>query len=190
VRASDLRELTDKPFGVNLILSRPAEERVRVCLEERVPLLSLFWGDPSPYVPRAHELGIKVCIQVGSVAAAEHAAAAGVNFVIAQGTEAGGHTHGEISTMALVPRVVDAVAPGQLPQPAASRTRGRWQHWRSAQMVRLGTAFGHARSQRAPAVQTAHHRGRRRGHCAHHAVRRWVARCATRVLRTTFVDQC
>ena len=106
-----LRELTDKPFGVNLILSRPAEERVRVCLEERVPLLSLFWGDPSPYVPRAHELGIKVCIQVGSVAAAEHAAAAGVNFVIAQGTEAGGHTHGEISTMALVPRVVDAVAP-------------------------------------------------------------------------------
>jgi NAD(P)H-dependent flavin oxidoreductase YrpB (nitropropane dioxygenase family) len=108
-RIRRVRELTSHPFGVNLILSRPSEERARVCFEERVALLSLFWGDPTAHTERAHELGMKTCIQVGSVAAAEQAARAGVDFVIAQGMEAGGHTHGEVSTMVLVPQVVDAL---------------------------------------------------------------------------------
>jgi NAD(P)H-dependent flavin oxidoreductase YrpB (nitropropane dioxygenase family) len=108
-RIRRVRELTSQPFGVNLILSRPSEERARVCFEERVALLSLFWGDPQPYVAGATELGIKTCIQVGSVASAQQAARTGVDFVIAQGMEAGGHTHGQVTTMTLVPQVVDAV---------------------------------------------------------------------------------
>ena len=52
------RALTDRPFGVNLILHFPAEDHVAVCLEERVPVLSFFWGDPTPYVGRAHAAGV------------------------------------------------------------------------------------------------------------------------------------
>src|SRR5215475_14392794 len=106
-----VRELTDKPFGVNLVLHFPIEDHVAICLEERVPILSLFWGDPTPYVERAHAAGTKVFHQVGSVAEAQRATAAGVDVIIAQGAEAGGHVAGEVSTLALIPRVVDAVAP-------------------------------------------------------------------------------
>jgi nitronate monooxygenase len=106
-----LRALTAKPFGVNLLLQFPVEDQVAVCLQERVPVLSLFWGDPTPYVARAHSAGVKVFHQVGSVPEAQRAAAAGVDVIVAQGVEAGGHVAGEVSTLALVPRVVDAVAP-------------------------------------------------------------------------------
>src|ERR1700758_4692397 len=98
-----VRTLTDKPFGVNLLLQFPVEDHVAVCLEERVPVLSFFWGDPTPYVEGAHSAGVKVFHQVGSVSEAEHAAAAGVDVIIAQGGEAGGHVAGEVSTLALVP---------------------------------------------------------------------------------------
>jgi nitronate monooxygenase len=106
-----LRDLTDKPFGVNFILHFPVEAQVAVCLEERVPVLSFFWGDPTPYVDRAHAAGAKVVDQVGSVEAARRSARAGVDAIIAQGVEAGGHIAGTVTTLALVPRVVDAVAP-------------------------------------------------------------------------------
>src|SRR5262249_19386253 len=106
-----VRALTDRPFGVNLVLHFPVEDQVAVCLEERVPVLSFFWGDPTRYVGRAHAAGVKVFHQVGSVAEAERAAAAGVGVIVAQGVEAGGHIAGEVSTLVLIPRVVDAVAP-------------------------------------------------------------------------------
>src|SRR5262245_1157107 len=106
-----VRALTDRPFSVNLILHFPVEDHVAVCLEERVPVLSLFWGDPTPYVERAHAAGVKVFHQVGSVAEAERGAAAGIDVIVAQGVEAGGHLAGEVSSLALIPRVVDAVAP-------------------------------------------------------------------------------
>jgi NAD(P)H-dependent flavin oxidoreductase YrpB (nitropropane dioxygenase family) len=106
-----LRDLTDKPFGVNFILHFPVEAQVAVCLEERVPVLSFFWGDPTPYVDRAHAAGATVVDQVGSVEAAQRSARAGVDAIIAQGVEAGGHIAGTVTTLALVPRVVDAVAP-------------------------------------------------------------------------------
>jgi NAD(P)H-dependent flavin oxidoreductase YrpB (nitropropane dioxygenase family) len=106
-----VRALTDRPFGVNLILHFPVEDHVAVCLEERVPVLSFFWGDPTPYVARAHAAGVKVFYQVGSVAEAQKAAAAGIDVIVAQGVEAGGHIAGEVSTLVLIPRVVDAVAP-------------------------------------------------------------------------------
>ncbi|HJT45676.1 MAG TPA: nitronate monooxygenase [Chthoniobacterales bacterium] len=106
-----VRELTAKPFGVNLILQFPCDELLEIALEERVPVISFFWGDPSRYVERVHTAGAKVFHQVGSVADAEKSARAGIDAVIAQGVEAGGHIAGEVSTMALVPRVVDVVAP-------------------------------------------------------------------------------
>jgi nitronate monooxygenase len=106
-----LRDLTDKRFGVNFILHFPVEEQVAACLEERVPVLSFFWGDPTPYVERAHAAGAKVIDQVSSVGAAQRSAAAGIDAIIAQGVEAGGHIAGTVTTLALVPRVVDAVAP-------------------------------------------------------------------------------
>ena len=59
-----VRALTAKPFGVNLILHFPVEDQVAVCLDERVPVLSLFWGDPTPYAARAHGAGVKVFHQV------------------------------------------------------------------------------------------------------------------------------
>ena len=106
-----IRARTDRPFGVNMLLPADVSEHVAVCIEERVPLLSFFWGDPSPFVDPAHDAGLRVIHQVGSVAEAKAAADAGVDVIIAQGVEAGGHVRGEISTLTLVPRVVDAVSP-------------------------------------------------------------------------------
>ena len=111
-----LRTLTRRPFGVNVLLDGPrlpfaVAEVVDVCVEERVPALSFFWGDPAPYVERAHAAGIVVIDQVGSVAAARRSVQAGVDVVIAQGFEAGGHVAGTVALGVLVPRVVDAVSP-------------------------------------------------------------------------------
>src|SRR5215469_16397653 len=106
-----LRALTDKPFGVNFILHLPHRDGVELCLEERVAALSFFWGDPAEFVAPAHAAGLAVIHQVGSVASAVRSCRAGVDVIIAQGVEAGGHVAGTVSTMALVPRIVDAVAP-------------------------------------------------------------------------------
>src|SRR6516162_10176955 len=106
-----LRTLTAKPFGVNFVLHFPHREGIQVCIDERVPALSFFWGDPSEFIPAAHAAGIAVLHQVGSVEAAVRAKQAGVDVIIAQGVEAGGHVAGQISTMAFLPRVVDAGAP-------------------------------------------------------------------------------
>jgi NAD(P)H-dependent flavin oxidoreductase YrpB (nitropropane dioxygenase family) len=115
-RIRKLRSLTSKPFAVNVLLGGPRlqfpeTDFVDACIAERVPVLSFFWGDPTSYVEKAHEAGIKVCDQIGSVAAAKRAANAGVDFIIAQGVEAGGHVAGTVSTMVLTPRVVETVAP-------------------------------------------------------------------------------
>lgn len=106
-----VRALTAKPFGVNVILEGIAEGPIETCIDEAVPLLVFFWGDPRPYVEPAHRNGVKVAIQVGSVQEAATAADAGVDFVIAQGLEAGGHVRGTTALSVLVPAVVDAIAP-------------------------------------------------------------------------------
>ncbi|MFQ5955553.1 MAG: NAD(P)H-dependent flavin oxidoreductase, partial [Kiloniellales bacterium] len=82
-----------------------------VCLEERVPVVSFFWGDPSPHLERCHTAGATVLLQVGSVEEARRAVDAGVDIIVAQGWEAGGHVRGDVATLPLVPSVVDAVAP-------------------------------------------------------------------------------
>ncbi len=105
------RRLTDRPFGVNLVLHWPPGERLAVCLEEGVPVVSFFWGDPAPYVARVHDAGALVLHTVASAAEARQAVAAGVDVVVAQGWEAGGHVWGHVAALSLIPRVVDAVAP-------------------------------------------------------------------------------
>jgi nitronate monooxygenase len=104
-----IRERTGNPFGVNFLLVFPSEEGVALCLEEKVPVLSFFWGDPAPFVNEVHSSGAKVFHQVGSLHAAVKAAEAGVDVIVAQGLEAGGHVEGDVATMVLVPRIVDAL---------------------------------------------------------------------------------
>ena len=107
----EVKSLTDKPFAVNLNLDFPQEERLEACLQERVPVISFFWGDPGGLVSRAKSGGAIVMQTVGSAQEAQAAVQYGVDVVVAQGWEAGGHVWGTVATMALVPAVVDAVAP-------------------------------------------------------------------------------
>lgn len=107
----ETRALTQRPFGVNLVLEWPQHERLRVCLEEGVRVVSLFWGDPSPYIGQAHAAGALVLHTIGSAAEAHQAVEQGVDVIVAQGWEAGGHVWGEVASLPLLPRVVDAVAP-------------------------------------------------------------------------------
>ena len=107
----DVKSLTDKPFAVNLNLDFPMEERLEACLQERVPVISFFWGDPGALVSRAKAGGAVVMQTVGSAEEARSAAGHGVDIVVAQGWEAGGHVWGSVATMALVPAVVDAMGP-------------------------------------------------------------------------------
>src|SRR5688572_3288071 len=110
-RIHKIRTLTTKPFGVNVILALKREAAVEVCLEEAIPILVLFWGDPAPWVTQAHRRGTKVFVQVGSVDEARAAAAAGVDGIIAQGLEAGGHVKSKVALSSILPVVVDAVKP-------------------------------------------------------------------------------
>jgi nitronate monooxygenase len=107
----ETKRLTNRPFGVNLVLEWQQHERLAVALEERVAVVSLFWGEPAPYVTAIHESGARCMVTVGSAAEAQRAVAAGADAIVAQGWEAGGHVWGEVSTLALVPAVVDAVSP-------------------------------------------------------------------------------
>ncbi|MGI5213154.1 NAD(P)H-dependent flavin oxidoreductase [Plantactinospora sp. CA-290183] len=110
-RIRRVRRLTDRPFGVNLVLDFPVAEHLAACLDEGVPVLSTFWGDPGRVHPAIRAAGALHVHSVGSVAEARRAAEVGVDAVVAQGWEAGGHVRGEVATMALVPAVVDAVHP-------------------------------------------------------------------------------
>ena len=103
------RELTDRPFGVNVMLMHPrVEEMVRVVAEERVMVVTTGAGNPGKYVPMWKAAGIKVIPVVAAAVLAKHLEPLGIDAVIAEGTESGGHV-GEMTTMALVPQVVDAV---------------------------------------------------------------------------------
>ncbi len=128
-----VRDTTDKPFGVDILFAQIKAEQtdqvvrytdevtrlIEVVLEEKVPVLASGLGTPAGVVPDAHAQGITVMALAGNVKQAKKMAAEGVDVIIAQGHEAGGHT-GRIGTMALVPQVVDAV---NVPVLAAG---GRW----------------------------------------------------------------
>ena len=104
-----VRELTKKPFGVNVMLMSPyAEEVAKVIAEEKVPVVTTGAGNPEKYMELWKSAGTKVIPVVASTALAKRMERCGADAVIAEGRESGGHV-GETTTMALVPQVVDAV---------------------------------------------------------------------------------
>lgn len=110
------RELTGKPFGVNIMLMSPyAEDVAKVVAEEKVAVVTTGAGNPEKYMDSWKAAGIKVIPVVASVALAKRLERSGVDAVVAEGTESGGHI-GELTTMVLVPQVADAV---QIPVIAA-----------------------------------------------------------------------
>lgn len=112
-----VRAITDRPFGINLIIDEPQEERLEAALAEGVGIISFFWGDPAPYIDAVRAAGGRAFLTVGSADEARRAVDAGVDVIVAQGWEAGGHVRGQVSTLALVPAVIDAV--GETPVLAA-----------------------------------------------------------------------
>ncbi len=104
-----VKELTDKPFGVNVMLMNPnADEVAKVIVEEGVKVVTTGAGNPAKYMEMWKAAGIKVIPVVASVALAKLMERAGADAVVAEGTEAGGHI-GSATTMTLVPQIVDAV---------------------------------------------------------------------------------
>jgi NAD(P)H-dependent flavin oxidoreductase YrpB (nitropropane dioxygenase family) len=103
-----VRELTSRPFGVNHIICLKDENAIDVTLAQRVPALSLSWGRASDLTYQAHEAGIKVVHMVTTPEEAGQVSSDGADVIVAQGTEGGGHV-GHMSTLALVPQVVDVV---------------------------------------------------------------------------------
>jgi len=103
------KTLTNRPFGVNIMLMSPhVEEVAKIVVEENVPVVTTGAGNPSKYIPAWKEAGISVIPVVASTGVAKLVERYGADAVIAEGGESGGHV-GEITTMALVPQVCDAV---------------------------------------------------------------------------------
>jgi nitronate monooxygenase len=103
--------LTDRPFGGNFILTSDHHKRIDEALEAGLRIVSLMWADPGDYVKQVHDAGGIVLHTVGSAEEARRVVDSGVDVVVAQGWEAGGHVWSRVATMPLVPAVVDAVAP-------------------------------------------------------------------------------
>jgi enoyl-[acyl-carrier protein] reductase II len=159
-----VRERTDKPFGVDVLFasvrtagaesdkfSDDVRGWVDVVLEERVPVLIAGLGNPGPVCADAHRLGMKVMALAGNVKQARDHAASGVDVVIAQGHEAGGHT-GRVGGLVLIPSVVDAVAPtlvlaaGGIADGrglAAALALGAVGIWIGTRFIATPEAFGH-----------------------------------------------
>ena len=117
------RDMTDKPFGVDILFAtygRPSPDprveeftdevrkQIDLVFEEGVPILASGLGNPAPIVPQAHELGIKIIALVGNTKNAKRVAAGGVDVIVAQGYDGGGHT-GRVGTLTVLPAIVDCV---------------------------------------------------------------------------------
>ena len=103
--------LTPRPFGGNFVLTSDHHHHLDEALEAGLRIVSFFLGDPGGYVEAVHDSGGIVMHTVGSAEEARRAVAAGVDVIVAQGWEAGGHVGSTVATLPLVPAVVDAVAP-------------------------------------------------------------------------------
>lgn len=136
------KELTDRPFGVNLMLMSPfIEEAVEVVCEEHVAIVTTGAGNPAKYMERLKEAGVKVICVVAGVALAIMAERMGACAVVAEGCESGGHV-GETTTMALVPQVVDAVSIPVIAAGGIADGRGMAAAFLlGAQGVQMGTRF-------------------------------------------------
>ncbi len=136
------KEMTDKPFGVNVMLMSPnAEELAQLVIDEGVPVVTTGAGNPGKYMAAWKEAGIKVIPVVPSVALAKRMERAGADALVAEGTESGGHI-GENTTMCLVPQVVDAVKIPVIAAGGIADGRGiAAAMMLGAQGVQLGTRF-------------------------------------------------
>ncbi len=137
-----IRTLTDRPFGVNVMLMSPhAEQVAKIVAEKKVPVVTTGAGSPGKYMSLWREAGIQVIPVIASVAMAKSAARAGAAAVIAEGQESGGHI-GELTTMALVPQVCDAVDIPVLAAGGIADGRGMAAAFLlGAEGVQMGTAY-------------------------------------------------
>lgn len=160
-----LRDLTDRPFGVDVLFAtvgrpqasaaaarftREVEEQIEVVFSENVPVLASGLGDPGPIVSQAHAQGMKVMALVGNTKNAVRVARSGVDVIVAQGYDGGGHT-GRVGTLSLLPAVLDAVdvpvmAAGGIGDGrglAAVLAMGGVGAWLGTRFVASREAFGH-----------------------------------------------
>lgn len=137
-----VKELTDKPFGVNVMLMNPnAPEVAQIVIEEGVKVVTTGAGNPAKFIPAWKEAGVKVIPVVASVAMAKMMERAGADAVVAEGTESGGHI-GSATTMTLVPQVVDAVTVPVIAAGGIADGRGlAAARMLGAQAVQMGTRF-------------------------------------------------
>ncbi|MFQ9114329.1 enoyl-[acyl-carrier-protein] reductase FabK [Eubacterium sp.] len=137
-----MKELTDKPFGVNIMLMNPeADDIAKVIIEEKVPVVTTGAGNPAKYMELWKSEGIKVIPVVASCALAKMMERCGADALVAEGTEAGGHI-GEITTMSLVPQVVDAVNIPVIAAGGIADGRGMAAAFMlGAKAVQMGTCF-------------------------------------------------
>lgn len=136
------RRLTDKPFGVNVMLMSPnADEVIDLIIEEKPAGITTGAGNPAKYMDRLKEAGIKVIPVVPTVALAQRMEKLGADAVIAEGTEAGGHI-GELTTMVLVPQVTEALSIPVIAAGGVADGRGIAASFAlGAEGVQIGTRF-------------------------------------------------
>jgi enoyl-[acyl-carrier protein] reductase II len=136
------RALTDKPFGVNVMMMSPyAEEVMNMLVEEKPAVVATGAGNPAKYIPALKEAGVKVIPVVASVAVAVKMERSGADAVVAEGTEAGGHI-GELTTMVLVPQIAEAVSIPVIAAGGISDSRGTAAAFAlGAEGIQVGTRF-------------------------------------------------
>jgi enoyl-[acyl-carrier protein] reductase II len=136
------KTLTNKVFGVNIMLMSPfVKEVMQVVIDEKVPVITTGAGNPGEYIPALKEIGTKIIPVVASVALAKRLERIGVDAIIAEGQESGGHV-GEISTMSLIPQIADAVSIPVIAAGGIADSRGFVAALAlGAQGVQVGTRF-------------------------------------------------
>ena len=149
----EISNASNRPPNVNFITFMTTEGHIRACIEEQVSVVSFHWGHPpKKFIDQLKGAGIKVWQQVGSVKEAIQAATHGIDLIIAQGSEAGGHNFGSLPTFVLVPEIVEAVKPipvlaaGGIStgrQVAAALCLGADGVWVGTRMVASNEAYAH-----------------------------------------------